>query len=248
VSTSETVTVPGPRGELTAYLARPDGPGPHPAVVVIHDAMGLRPDTRNQADWLAAHGYLAVAPDLFGEGRTIARCLRDAIRDYATWEGAVFDDIEAVRDWARSRADASGRVGVIGYCFGGGFALMLAPPERGFDAVSSNYGQLPRELDGFFAGACPVVASFGGRDRTLRGAAVRLERALEDAGVVHDVAEYPSAGHGFLNDHGPGEVPALFVLMGAMLPTAYDPVAAEDARARILRFFDEHLAVAGHTP
>lgn len=245
MTTSETIAVPGPSGAIQAYVAHPEGPGPHPAVVVIHDAMGLRSDTRNQADWLAAHGYLAVAPDLFGDGRTITRCLRDAIRDYSRWEGTVFADIEAVRDWAREQKEASGRVGVIGYCFGGGFALMLAPPERGFDAVSANYGRLPRDLDGFFAGACPVVASFGGRDRSLRGAAVRLEQALEGAGVPHDVAEYPTAGHGFLNDHGPGEVPALFVALGSMLPTAYDPVAAEDARARILNFFDQHLSRDG---
>ena len=85
---------------------------------------------------------------------------------------------------------------------GGGFALMLAP-RRGFAASSVNYGTAPKRAytPAFLRGSCPVVASYGGKDRTLRGAADRLDKALTAVGVEHDVKVYPGAGHGFINDH-----------------------------------------------
>ncbi|MEV7344457.1 dienelactone hydrolase family protein [Streptomyces sp. NPDC093544] len=87
---------------------------------------------------------------------------------------------------------------VIGFCLGGGFALLTAT-GHGFDAASVNYGFPPKDLDARIDGACPVVASYGGRDRPLRGAAATLDTALTGAGVVHDVKEYPGAGHSFAN-------------------------------------------------
>ena len=118
---------------------------------------------------------------------------------------------------------------------GGGFALLTA--ARGFDASAPNYAHLPEDLDGALRGACPVVASYGAKDKTLRGTAAKLESALERTGVEHDVHEYPDAGHSFLNRHdlGPG---------GALLRVAgigYHEPSAEHAWGRILRFFEAHL-------
>lgn len=220
---------------LRAHLAVPPvGDGPWPGVVVVHEAFGLTDDTRQQADRLAAAGYLAVAPDLFSAGGAV-RCLRSTFADLSRGSGPAFDDIDVVRRWLAVRDDCTGRVGVIGFCMGGGFALLAA--TRGFDVSAPNYGMLPRRPEEVLAGACPVVASFGGRDRAIPDGAQRLERALTAAGVEHDVEEYPDAGHSFLNRHNLGPFSVLMRVVGA----GYHHPSAEHAWRRILRFFDVHL-------
>ena len=232
-----TIAVPGATSapSLKAHLAVPPvGDGPWPGVVVLHEAFGLTDDTRQQADRLAAAGYLAVAPDLFTAGGAL-RCLRSTFRAVLKGEGAAFGDIEATRRWVADRADSTGRVGVLGFCMGGGFALLTA--GRGFDAAGANYGAVPENAEEVLAGACPVVASYGKRDRMFRGAAERLDGVLTGLGVPHDVKEYPDAGHSFMNRHNLGPFSVLEKVSGF----DYHQPSAEDAWARILRFFGEHL-------
>jgi carboxymethylenebutenolidase len=221
---------------LHGYLVKPAAAEPWPGMVMIHEAFGLDAVMRRQAERLATAGYLTLAVDLFSAGGPV-RCLVSTMRALMTGHGRAFADIEAARDWLVNSPQCTGRTGVIGFCMGGGFALLTA--GSGFEVASVNYGQLPRDLDAAVAAACPVVASYGGRDRTLRNAAPRLEEALTRAGIVHDVKEYPTAGHAFLNDAetGPRVLRPLLRVAG-MGP---EPAAATDAWRRIEDFFAHHL-------
>jgi carboxymethylenebutenolidase len=155
-------------------------------------------------------------------------------------EGDAVRDIEAARAWAGAHERSTGRVGVIGFCMGGGFALLLAS-GHGFDASSVNYGPVPNDAETLLEDACPVVGSFGARDRSLRGAAEKLQRALAANGVAHDIKEYPDVGHSFMNDHES----IFFTLSGKLIGGGYDAAATEDARRRILACFDRALREGG---
>jgi carboxymethylenebutenolidase len=222
-------------GQLGAYVAEPQGEGPWPGVVVVMDALGLSDDIRAQADRLAANGYLAFAPDLYS-GRGL-RCVLATLAASRTGSGPAYGDLDAARRWLTAREDCSGRVGIIGFCMGGGFAVQCAP-RLAFDAASVNYGELPRNAATRLAGSCPVVGSFGRRDLMLPGRAERLERALGDLGVPHDVKEYPDAGHSFMNRV---QVSPPFGAFVNLLNFDYHEPSSEDAWARILDFFGAHL-------
>ena len=182
-------------------------------------------------------GYLVLAPDLLARGRRVV-CLAQTFRALRRGRGRTFDDIEAARVSVLGDPVCSGTVGVIGFCLGGGFALILAGLP-GWDAVVANYGALPAELSALDR-ACPVVASYGGRDLYLRGAASTLEAALTERGIEHDVREYPTAGHSFLNEMT--DVPWFATPISRwVMRVGPDPASADDSWRRIGDFLGRHL-------
>ena len=222
---------------LSGYLARPAGNGPWPGVVAIHEAFGVNDIVRRQADRLASAGYLTLAPDLFSDGGA-ARCLVSTFRAMFTGKGKAIEDITAARQFLLDQPDCTGKVGVIGFCMGGGFALITA--SHGWDAAAPNYGVVPRNAERALAGACPIVASYGKKDASMRGMATKLETTLTKLGIAHDVKEYASAGHSFLNDREVG--PAPVARIQRVLNLGPEPEAAQDAWRRIETFFAEHLS------
>ena len=223
-------------GPVPGYLAVPAGSGPWPGVVVIHEIFGVNDDIRRKADELAEHGYLALAPDLY-RGRGWLRCVRAIFQQLRAGSGAAFDALDGARGYLAGRADCTGRTGVIGFCLGGGFALLCAP-RKGFSAASVNYGEVPKDAERMLAGACPIVASFGGRDfGPAREFPERLERALVVLDVPHDVQLYPGSGHRFMSRaSGAGAVLAKVARM------SYEPHDAADSWERIYRFFGRYLS------
>jgi carboxymethylenebutenolidase len=207
---------------------------PWPGVVVLHEAFGLTDDTRAYGRRFADLGYLALAPDLYSWGLTV-RCVVSAFRSMFNRSGPAYEDIAAARGLLASDDRCTGRVGVIGFCQGGGFALGAAS-MLDFAAASVNYGLVPKDLDRALAGACPIVGSFGGKDRMLRGKAANLAAALDRLGIDNDVKEYPDAGHSFLNDNT-GWMSVLARIGGG----TFHEASADDAWDRITRFFDRHL-------
>ena len=227
-STAAGATVPG-------YLAVPEGSGPWPGVVVIHEVFGLNDDIRRKADEMAGHGYLALAPDLYrGEGWL--RCVRSMFRQLHAASGPAFEALDAARGFLAGRPDCTGRTGVIGFCMGGGFALLCAP-RAGFSAASVNYGEVPADAERLLAGACPIVGSFGGRDKgQAKEFPERLERALVVLDVPHDIQMYPGSGHRFMSQAaGVGQV------LTKVTGMSYHPHDAADAWERIYKFFGRYL-------
>ena len=224
-------------GDLPAYRAVPAGEGPWPGLLLVHEIFGLDDEMVRHADTLAAMGYLVVAPDLLARGRRVV-CLAQTMTALRKGRGRAFDDLEAGRTALLADPACNGSVGVIGFCLGGGFALVLAG-RPGWDAVAANYGALPQDLAAL-DGACPVVASYGGRDLYLRGAASTLETALAGRGVEHDVKEYPDAGHAFLNEtaNAPWYIAPI---SRVVLRAGPEPVSARDAWGRIEAFLGRHL-------
>ncbi|ORB79770.1 dienelactone hydrolase family protein [Mycobacterium timonense] len=228
-----TIQIDTPDGPIDALLSTPAGQGPWPGVVVIHDAFGYGRDKQSINDRIARAGYLALTPTMYARGGLV-RCITRVMKELAAQRGRALDDILAARDHLQAMPECTGRVGIAGFCMGGRFALVMSP--KGFGASAPFYGTpLPGNLDEVLEGACPVVASFGGRDLTGKGAPEKLRKVTADKNITADIKVYPEAGHSFAN-----ELPAQPLLRIAGF--GYNEEATEDAWRRVFSFFGEHLA------
>jgi len=207
------------------YLAAPDGFGPYPGVVVIHEAYGLNDNIREICRRLAAQNYVAQGVDLF-YGRNRGVCMA---RMLGNWLLGKLDDpgvlqLKSALGQLAARADVNDqRLGAIGFCMGGMYAVAWACTDPRLKVIAPYYGSAPRREEALRR-LCPVVGSWPEKDFT-RGAAATLEKALSARSVPHDLKVYPGARHSFFNDQS----------------RSYHPAAAADSWQRVLRFFGEHL-------
>jgi carboxymethylenebutenolidase len=208
------------------HLALPDAPGPHPGVVVIHEAYGLTENIRDVTNRFADQGYVALAVDLFG-GRNKAVCmarymagmLGGSVNRYG-----IADLKNALTYLAAMPEVDSERIGAIGFCMGGAFAIAWACTDSRLKAIAPFYAANPRPLDDVER-ACPVVGSYPEKDFSA-SAGRALNDALERYGIAHDIKIYPGAGHSFFDDRS----------------RAHHKASAADSWRRVLGFFEEHLA------
>lgn len=227
-----TITIDAPDGPIDGLLSIPDSPTPRPGVVVVHDAVGYGPDKESTSRRIAAAGYVTITPDMYSRGGR-ARCITRVFREMLTKRGRAFDDILAARDHLQEMPECNRTVGIVGFCMGGQFALLLSP--KGFGASAPFYGNpLPRHLSETLDGACPIVASFGRRDALGIGAPSQLRKVVKAKGIPADVKVYPDAGHSFAN-----ELPAQPLLR--IVGFGYNAAVTEDAWSRVFAFFGEHL-------
>jgi carboxymethylenebutenolidase len=225
--------------DLNGVIAVPQGQGsgPWPAVVMVHEVFGTDENMRAQLLRLAEAGYVAIMPDLYSRGG-MRKCLTATFKSLASGKGQAFEDIETAKRFVQARPDVTDKVGVIGFCMGGGFALLLA--NQGYDAANSNYGMLPKDMDAALAGACPILGNYGAKDGQLKDAKVKLDETLTKLNVVHDIKMYADSGHAFMNPkQGGGPVFGTLLRITGAKP---NPADATDAWQRIEAFFGQHLA------
>jgi carboxymethylenebutenolidase len=227
------ISFPAGNTTLPGVLTLPDGEGPFPALVMIYEAYGMTDEMKRVARDLAADGYATVIPDLFARGPVRPLCVASVLRTALLGRGPALDDLEAARRWLADRPQVdSDRIGTIGFCMGGSFALLLA--RTGLYKVSAPFYNTTVDVPR----ACPVVASYGGRDQLTRGVPEKLETQLDALGVPHDVKVYPEAGHSFYTETA--GVKGQLAKLSPMRAEYHEPSAA-DAHRRIVTFFREHL-------
>jgi carboxymethylenebutenolidase len=230
---------------IRAHLARPAaGQSSVPGVLVLHEILGLNDDIRRIAGRFASEGYAALAPDIFDGRGPVPFCVVRTVAGIARGQGPVVDDMLAARDWLSEQPEVDGeRIGVAGFCMGGGFALLLGSLAN-FKAAAPYYGEVAERVDRY-RDICPVVAGYGGRDKLFAKKGRLLKTHLEALGVPHDVKIYDEAGHSYMSRH-----PKWMMALAPLTPlkARYDEAAAEDSWRRMLAFFRTHLGATAGSP
>ena len=215
-------------GDTQGYLALPkDTAGKHPAVIVIQEWWGLDDWIKQQTDRFAGQGYVALAPDLYrGKVAKSPDEAHELMRGMP--EDRAIADLKASFAYLASRDDVDPeRIGVIGWCMGGGYALALATVEPRLRATAINYGRLVTDPNSITKLNSQILGNFGSADRGIPVEDVKAFGAnLTKYGKLGDIKIYEGAGHAFMNPNN---------------KEGYDAAAAQDAWGRIDRFFSRTL-------
>jgi carboxymethylenebutenolidase len=226
-SAQQTVTFPSGDGMAQGVLYLPAGAGPHPALILVHEWWGLNDWIKQEAADYAAKGYVALAVDLYrGKVATTPDLAHELSRGLPQDQGVR--DLVAALAYLRGRKDVvGGRIGAVGWCMGGGYAIQLAIAAPALKAVAVNYGALPTDKAALSQIHAAVLGNFGGQDQGITPESVHaFEAAMQSLGKPVDARIYPQAGHAFENPNN---------------QAGYRAGDAADALARIDRFFLEKL-------
>lgn len=234
------VTVPRDGAQIPLYVARPNGAGPFPAVIVIHEIFGQHEHIRDVTRRFAKAGFLAAAPELyFREGGVGELKSMDAVMQVvrSVPDRQVLDDLGAVLNYVKGLPECSGKVGATGFCWGGGATWLFVEDNPGLSAAVVWYGRMtnwgrgplhphnPIELAAEVR--VPVLGLYGGQDGSIPQAQIdAMSAALRKTNVPFEFHVYPDAGHAFHADYRP----------------SYREAAARDGWARCLAWFRTYLA------
>ena len=204
--TTSRVTYPSAAGNVIAYLARPKTAGPFPAVVVIHENRGLNDHIRDVARRLAKANFVALAPDLTSRAGSTQMLDPDMARMYlSNAEPAdLVADLSAGVDFALSQPSIrpAGKVGVVGFCLGGGYTLRLAAANQKVGAAVPYYGPAPMPIDMMKNTSAAILAHYAEMDMNVNATRDQLEMVLLAAGKVFQKTIHPGTRHAFNNDTG----------------------------------------------
>ena len=225
----QTSTIPVPRangkGGMDTFLAKPEGAGPFPGVIVIHEIFGLNDNIREIARQFAEQGYAALGVDLFSNRNRMV-CMMQIVHGMLIrpLNNSMLADLKSAIAVLQKQPNVDvNRIGAVGFCMGGAYALQLAITDKGMKAASVFYGANPKPLEAV-AEACPIIGSYPDKDFTTK-AAQELEVSLTKYNVPHDIKIYDNTQHSFYNRQR----------------TPFEVDASKDAWQRMLSFFEKHL-------
>ncbi len=223
---TETVSIPGVAG-LKGYLVRPKSDGKRAGVVVMHENRGLNPHIKDVARRLGIEGYTALAVDCLSPLGDAPEDSDQAASMNATLKPEdVVADARAAIAALRARADANGKVGAVGFCWGGGQINNLAVAEPTLDAAVVYYGRQP-SADKVPAIRAPLLLHYAGLDQGTNAGIPAFEAALKQAGKSYEIFVYANASHGFNNDTSEAR---------------YNKEAADLSWSRTIAFLKKYLA------
>ncbi len=216
-------------GSVEGYLGRPAGEGPWPTVIVIQEWWGLDNQTESIVDRFSGlpEPYFAFAPDLFHGERALLGDSDKATTLVHKYGETAAQDLFNAFDALKAHQDSSGKIGSVGFCFGGRMSLVLGA-NRPVDAVCTFYGGgMQHVFDQLGSLKAPVLGLYGDQDQSIpQGTIEEFDKLLDKQGVQHEIVVYPKSGHAFFRDHD---------------PKTYRPDAAKDAWERVQKFFAKYL-------
>jgi carboxymethylenebutenolidase len=220
------ITFPGATGDIKAYTARPKGAAKLPAVIVIHENRGLNPHIEDVTRRMALEGFLALAPDLLspmGGTPTNEDTARDMIGKLDGQQ--TVQNLVVAITFLEKHANGNGKVGAVGFCWGGGMVGELAVNAPELDAGVVYYGRQPKAADVEKIRA-PLLLQYAGQDARINEGIPAFEEALKKANKKYTLYIYDGAQHAFNNDTSEAR---------------YSKPTAEQAWSRTIAFFKEHL-------